>query len=57
MPFASLAQARFLHAHPDKVGGEAALKEWDSATDWSDLPKKKKFSEHAAQRAKEGNNG
>ena len=39
MPFASKAQAAFLHAHPEKVGGESVLKEWDSATHWSHLPK------------------
>jgi hypothetical protein len=42
MPFASKAQQRFLHAHPEKVGGEAKLKEWDSVTDFSSLPEKKK---------------
>lgn len=42
MPFESKAQAGFLHAHPEKVGGEAALKEWDAATNWSSLPARKK---------------
>lgn len=41
-PFASIAQARFLHAHPEKVGGEGALKEWDSATNFKSIPKKAK---------------
>ena len=42
MPFDSKAQQRFLHAHPEKVGGEAKLKEWDRATDFSNLPERKK---------------
>jgi len=41
MPFASKAQQRFLHAHPEKVGGKQALSEWDKATDFSNLPEKK----------------
>lgn len=41
-PFASIAQARFLHAHPEKVGGQSALDEWDKSTDFKNLPKKKK---------------
>jgi hypothetical protein len=41
-PFASQLQQRFLHAHPEKVGGEAKLKEWDKATDFSHLPKRAK---------------
>jgi hypothetical protein len=49
MPFQSVAQQRYLHAHPDKVGGKEKLKEWDSATNFSTLPDrksppKKKFS-------------
>lgn len=40
-PFASMAQARFLHAHPEKVGGKSKLAEWDKATDFKHLPKKK----------------
>jgi hypothetical protein len=52
MPFQSVAQQRFLEAHPDKVGGRAKLKEWESATDFSSLPKKKgKWREAAEQRA------
>ena len=43
MPFASKAQQRFLHAHPEKVGGEKKLKEWDKSTDFNKLPEKKKF--------------
>lgn len=42
MPFESKKQAAFLHAHPEKVGGEAALKEWDQATNWNSLPERKK---------------
>jgi len=42
MPFESAAQQRFLHAHPEKVGGEAKLAEWDRATDFSKLPERKK---------------
>lgn len=41
MPFKSIAQQRFLEAHPDKVGGKAKLKEWEGATNFSSLPKKK----------------
>lgn len=40
-PFASLAQARFAHAHPEKFGGQKGLKEWDTETKWSGIPKKK----------------
>lgn len=40
MPFTSKAQQAFLHAHPEKVGGEAKLKEWDRATDFSSLPER-----------------
>ena len=42
MPFASKAQQRFLHANPEKVGGEKKLAEWDKSTDFSKLPEKKK---------------
>jgi hypothetical protein len=38
LPFTSKAQQRFLHAHPEKVGGATKLKEWDRATDFSHLP-------------------
>jgi len=38
MPFKSKAQQRFLYAHPEKVGGKKALKEWSSATNFSKLP-------------------
>jgi hypothetical protein len=40
MPFKSKAQQRFLHAHPEKVGGAGKLKEWDDSTDFSSLPNK-----------------
>jgi hypothetical protein len=36
-PFASIAQAGFLHAHPEKLG-KAGLKEWDTATRGKHLP-------------------
>lgn len=42
MPFKSVAQQHFLEAHPEKVGGREKLKEWESATEFSSLPKKKK---------------
>jgi hypothetical protein len=42
VPFKSIAQQHFLEAHPEKVGGREKLKEWESATDFSSLPKKKK---------------
>ena len=41
MPFESKAQQRYLYAHPEKVGGKEKLKEWSSATDFSNLPEKK----------------
>ena len=46
MPFESKAQAAYLHAHPEKVGGQAALKEWDESTDFKHLPERKFHSEH-----------
>ena len=49
MPFASKAQQRFLHAHPDKVGGAAKLKEWDEATDFKNLPARRKFASGMAK--------
>lgn len=52
MPFRSKAQQRFLHAHPEKVGGKAKLKEWDAATDFSSLPERKKRKAFAAGMAK-----
>lgn len=42
MPFVSKKQAAFAHANPDKFGGQAGLKEWDSATNFGTLPEKKK---------------
>jgi hypothetical protein len=38
-PFASLAQAGYLHSHPEKLG-KAGLKEWDAATKGKKLPKR-----------------
>lgn len=40
MPFVSKAEQRFAHAHPEKFGGEKGLKEWDSATDFTNLPER-----------------
>jgi len=40
-PFASLAQAGYMHAHPE-VLGKAGLKEWDESTKGKHLPKKVK---------------
>jgi hypothetical protein len=37
-PFASLAQAGYMHSHPE-VLGKTALDEWDSATKGKKLPK------------------
>lgn len=37
-PFASLAQAGYMHTHPDILGKEG-LKEWDQATKGKKLPK------------------
>lgn len=39
-PFASLAQAGYLHAHPEKLG-KAKLAEFDAATKGKKLPYKK----------------
>jgi hypothetical protein len=39
-PFASLAQAGYMHSHPEILGGK--MKEWDSATKGKHLPKKVK---------------
>ena len=50
MPFASKAQQRYLHAHPEKVGGESKLKEWDSATNFSKLPERKKKFSHGSKK-------
>jgi hypothetical protein len=44
MPFESKAQWHFLEAHPEKVGGRDKLKEWEGATNFTQLPtRKKKF--------------
>jgi len=48
MPFKSKAQQRFLEAHPDKVGGRGKLKEWEQATNFSNLPERKKFAKGMA---------
>ena len=40
MPFKSQAQAAFLIHHPEKIGGKAALKEWEKATEGKHLPKR-----------------
>lgn len=42
-PFASLAQAGYMHSHPE-VLGKTALDEWDSATKGKTLPKHVKKS-------------
>lgn len=49
MPFASKAQQRFLHAHPEKVGGAAKLKEWDKETNFKHLPARRKFASGMAK--------
>jgi hypothetical protein len=36
-PFASLAQAGYMHSHPE-ILGKAGLKEWDNATRGKHLP-------------------
>ena len=38
-PFASLAQAGYMHSHPEKLG-KKGLAEWDAATKGKHLPKK-----------------
>lgn len=45
MPFKSVAQQHFLEAHPEKLG-KKGLKEWQDATDYSNLP------EHVAKETK-----
>jgi hypothetical protein len=40
-PFASLAQAGYLHSHPE-ILGKSGLDEWDSATKGKKLPKRVK---------------
>ena len=40
MPFRSQAQAAFLEHHPEKIGGKAALAEWENATKGKKLPKR-----------------
>jgi hypothetical protein len=42
-PFASLAQAGYMHSHPEVLGKDA-LAEWDSATKGKSLPKRAKKS-------------
>ena len=37
-PFASLAQAGYMHSHPEILGAKA-LKEWDTASKGKKLPK------------------
>jgi hypothetical protein len=39
-PFASLAQAGYMHSHPEILGSK--LKEWDAATKGKHLPKRVK---------------
>ena len=38
-PFASLAQAAYMHTHPS-ILGKAGLKEWDAASKGRKIPKK-----------------
>jgi hypothetical protein len=40
-PFASLAQAGYMHSHPEILGKEG-LKEWDASTKGRSLPKRVK---------------
>jgi hypothetical protein len=51
MPFESQAQAAFLENHPEKIGGEEALKEWEQATKGKKLPKRKKHPKPKAPAA------
>lgn len=59
MPFESLAQEGYLHAHPEKLG-KAGLKEWDAATKGKHLPehkhmaKKHQFSHSTIHHHKDG---
>ena len=42
MPFLSAAQSRFMHtpAGTRAIGGPEKLKEWENATDYSNLPER-----------------
>ncbi len=40
MPFRSRAQAAYLEHHPEKIGGKAALEEWEEATKGHHLPER-----------------
>lgn len=47
MPYVSKAQQGFFHAHPEKVGGEKVVKEWDKASKGHrDLPEHVKKKRH-----------
>jgi hypothetical protein len=54
MPFLSKAQQRWGHSESGKkaLGGESAVKEWDSATNFKKLPEKKGKLRRAAEQAK-----
>lgn len=52
MPFVSKKQQKFAHANPEKFGGEEGLKEWDSATDFSSLPERKKKFNYSPKKKK-----
>jgi hypothetical protein len=54
LPFKSKAQQRFLYAHPEKVGGKKALKEWSAATDFSSLPEKKSKKRGGGNKSRSG---
>lgn len=42
-PFASMAQAGYMHSHPE-ILGKSGLEEWDAATKGKKLPKRVKKS-------------
>lgn len=43
MPFKSLAQEGYMHAHPE-ILGKAGLSEWDAATKGKHLPERKSMA-------------
>jgi hypothetical protein len=57
MPFESKAQWHFLEAHPEKVGGRDKLKEWEGATNFTQLPTRKKKFAHAKSPKRSENAG
>ena len=55
MPFLSKKQNAWAHtpAGTEALGGESKVKEWESATDYSTLPTRKKKFNYASKKKKE----